>query len=36
MEQVPRKDVRIVMGDLNAKVGTDNTDREKVMGRPKA
>ena len=25
VEQVPRRDVKIVMGDLNAKVGTDST-----------
>jgi len=29
MEQVPRRDVKIVMGDMNAKVGTDNTGRER-------
>ena len=33
MEQVPRRDVKMVVGDMNAKVGTDNTDREEVMGR---
>jgi len=33
MEQVPRRDVKIVMGDMNTKVGTDNTGREVVMGR---
>ena len=27
MEQVPRRDMKIVMGDTNAKVGTDNTGR---------
>ena len=25
LEQVPGRDVKIVMGDINAKVGTDNT-----------
>ena len=29
---MPRRDVRIVLGDLNAKVGTDNTGREETMG----
>jgi len=33
MEQVPRRDMKIVMEDMNAKVGTDNTGREEVMGR---
>ena len=33
LEQVPGRDVKIVMGDMNAKVGTDNTGREEVMGR---
>ena len=33
LEEVPRRDVKIVMGDMNAKVGTDNTGREEVMGR---
>ena len=32
-EQVPYRDVKIVMGDINAKVGTDNTGREEVMGK---
>jgi len=33
MEQVPHRDVKIVMGDMNAKVGTDNMGRQEVMGR---
>ena len=33
MEKVPRRDVKIIMGDMNAKVGTDNTGREEVMVR---
>ena len=33
LEQVPGRDVKIVMGDMNAKVGADNTGREEVMGR---
>ena len=36
MEQVPCRDVTIVMGDTNAKVGTANAGREKVMGRHRA
>ena len=33
MEQVPRRDVKIVKGDINAKLRTDNTGRKEVMGR---
>ena len=33
VEQVPGSDVKIVMGDVNVKVGTDNTGREEVMDR---
>ena len=32
LEQVPCKDVKIVKGDMNVKVGIDNTGREGVMG----
>nr|KAG5701747.1 hypothetical protein BaRGS_004349 [Batillaria attramentaria] len=32
-DRTPRRDMKIVMGDLNAKVGDNNTDRELVMGR---
>ena len=28
-----RRDILIVTGDFNAKVGNDNTGREKIMGR---
>ena len=31
-ESTPRHDLLIVMGDLNAKVGKDNTDLERTMG----
>ena len=33
LEQVPCRDVKIVMGDMNAKVGMDNTGREEVTGK---
>ncbi|CAF3366853.1 unnamed protein product [Rotaria sp. Silwood2] len=33
IEKVPKKDVIIITGDWNAKVGTDNTGWESVMGR---
>ncbi|XP_013788604.1 craniofacial development protein 2-like [Limulus polyphemus] len=32
-DRTPRRDMKIVMGNLNAKVGDDNTDRELIMGR---
>ena len=28
-----QRDLKIIMGDLNAKVGSDNTDKELIMGR---
>ncbi|VDP32910.1 unnamed protein product [Schistosoma margrebowiei] len=33
LEKCPRKDLTILMGDLNAKVGIDNTGYEDIMGR---
>ncbi|VDP58293.1 unnamed protein product [Schistosoma curassoni] len=33
IEKCPTKDLIILMGDLNAKVGTDNTGYEDIMGR---
>lgn len=33
LDEVPRADIVILMGDLNAKVGDDNTGWETVMGR---
>ncbi|VDP25230.1 unnamed protein product [Schistosoma margrebowiei] len=33
IEKCPRKDLTILMGDLNAKVGMDNTGYEDIMGR---
>ncbi|VDP39289.1 unnamed protein product [Schistosoma curassoni] len=33
IEKCPTKDLTILMGDLNAKVGMDNTGYEDIMGR---
>ena len=33
MDKLPRRDLKILMGDLNAKVGADNTNRELIMGK---
>ncbi|VDP23203.1 unnamed protein product [Schistosoma margrebowiei] len=33
IKKCPRKDLTILMGDLNAKVGIDNTGYEDIMGR---
>ncbi|VDP45857.1 unnamed protein product [Schistosoma margrebowiei] len=33
IEKCPRKDLTILMGDLKAKVGIDNTGYEDIMGR---
>ncbi|VDP19235.1 unnamed protein product [Schistosoma margrebowiei] len=33
IEKCPRKNHTILMGDLNAKVGIDNTGYEDIMGR---
>ena len=33
LDKIPRRDMLILMGDMNAKVGCDNAGREKVMGR---
>ncbi|CAH8515125.1 unnamed protein product [Schistosoma haematobium] len=33
IEKCPRKDLTILMGDLNAKVGIDNSGYEDIMGR---
>ncbi|VDP31657.1 unnamed protein product, partial [Schistosoma margrebowiei] len=33
IEKCPTKDLTILMGDFNAKVGTDNTGYEDIMGR---
>ncbi|XP_068671410.1 craniofacial development protein 2-like [Montipora foliosa] len=33
MDKLPRRDLKILMGDLNAKVRADNTNRELIMGK---
>lgn len=33
LDQVPRADITILLGDLNAKVGANNSSWEKVMGK---
>ena len=33
MDKLQRRDLKILMGDLNAKVGADNTNRELVIGK---
>ncbi|XP_071161040.1 craniofacial development protein 2-like [Mytilus edulis] len=33
ISKVPQHDMLVIMGDLNANVGSDNTDSENVMGR---
>jgi len=33
VEEVPKQEILIVMGDWNAKIGTENSGWEKVMGK---
>ena len=33
VDKVPRRDMLILMGDMNAKVGSDNTDGKRVTGQ---
>ena len=33
MSKVPQHDVLLIMGDMNAKTGSDKTDRERAIGR---
>jgi len=33
MDNVPRRDIVLVIWDVNAKLGSDNTGRELVMGK---
>ena len=32
-DRTPKHDVKIIMGDLNAKIGSDNVDYEHIMGK---
>ena len=32
VEGIPKHDVLLLMGDMNARVGSNNKDRERVMG----
>ena len=33
IDRVPKRDLRIVMGDMNTQVGADNTEKEQIMGK---
>ncbi|EDS39543.1 conserved hypothetical protein [Culex quinquefasciatus] len=33
VDKIPKGDIRIFTGDFNAKIGSDNTDLERIMGR---
>jgi len=33
LDKVPKRDITLVMGDMNAKVGCDNSDRELIMAK---
>jgi hypothetical protein len=33
LDKIPRRDILIVMGDMNAKVGSNNSGRERIMGK---
>ena len=33
MSKIPNHDITIVLGNMNAKIGNDNTDVEEVMGK---
>jgi exonuclease III len=32
LDKTPRSDMKIIMGDMNAKVENDNTNTERIMG----
>ena len=33
LEDIPKHDVLVVLGDFNARIGSDNIDRERIMGK---
>ena len=33
LEDIPKHDILVVLGDFNARVGSDNTNRERIMGK---
>ena len=33
LNKIPRRDIKVLLGDLNAKVGNDNAGREDIMGK---
>jgi exonuclease III len=33
LEKFPNRDINILMGDLNAKIGSENTGYEEIMGQ---
>ena len=33
LDKIPKRDIFILMGDMNAKMGSNNINREKEMGR---
>ena len=33
LEEIPKHDVLMVLGDFNARVGSDNTDKERITGK---
>ena len=33
IDKAPHGDIKILMGDMNAKIGSDNSGKEDIMGR---